>query len=99
MATATHHKIEDLRIVLALRTDPDEPPEYTFVELEDQDGRGVAAFKIKPCPTSSALSEIVIPYDVGGKLMEAAALLRGCQGQVVDPDLRRRIRAFFGEAS
>lgn len=51
----------ELRIVLEDVSDPDGPPEYRFIELEDQDGAGVGGFPIRSSSTPP-LKEIAIPY-------------------------------------
>lgn len=51
----------ELRIVLEDVSDPEGPPEYRFIELEDQDGAGVGAFPIRSSERPP-FKEIVIPY-------------------------------------
>lgn len=52
---------KELVIVLEDVSDADQPPEYRFIELEDQDGAGVGGFGIKPSSRTPFL-EITIPY-------------------------------------
>lgn len=52
---------KELVIVLEDVSDADQPPEYRFIELEDQDGAGVGGFGIKPSSRKPFL-EITIPY-------------------------------------
>lgn len=51
----------DLVVVLEDVSDPDGPPEYRFIELENQDGRGIGAFPIRSSERPP-FKEIVIPY-------------------------------------
>lgn len=51
----------DLVIVLEDVSDPDGPPEYRFIELENQDGRSIGTFPIRSSE-QPPLKEIVIPY-------------------------------------
>jgi len=51
----------ELVIVLEDVSDADHPPEYRFIELEDQDGAGVGGFGIKPS-SRTPFREITIPY-------------------------------------
>jgi hypothetical protein len=52
---------KELVIVLEDVSDPDGPPEYRFIELEDQDGRSVGSFPMRASSTPP-LREIAIPY-------------------------------------
>jgi len=51
----------ELVIVLEDVSDADTPPEYRFIELEDQDGAGVGSFPMRPSSRTPFL-EITIPY-------------------------------------
>ena len=51
----------ELVIVLEDVSDPDGPPEYRFIELENQDGRGIGAFPIRS-GEKPPFKEIAIPY-------------------------------------
>lgn len=51
----------ELVIVLEDVSDPDGPPEYRFIELENQDGRSIGSFPIRSSE-QPPLKEIAIPY-------------------------------------
>lgn len=51
----------ELVIVLEDVSDAEHPPEYRFIELEDQDGAGVGSFPMQPSSRKPFL-EITIPY-------------------------------------
>jgi hypothetical protein len=51
----------ELVVVLEDVSDPDGPPEYRFIELENQDGRGIGAFPMRSSERPP-FKEIAIPY-------------------------------------